>query len=408
MLGSRSIAPDFARGFMLVLIAVANVPAFLWDRPTGTGAHGTGGSLADRIVQTVGITAVDSRIYPMFAFLFGYGIVQLFSRQRAAGTEPRDARRLLRRRHWWMLAFGFVHAALLWYGDILGGYAIVGLVLVGLFLTRSDRVIAIWAGVLLALSASLAVLPLLGPATPQPGDGSIAAGGLDANAIPGFWAALTERITTWAALVVPGTVLGLIVPIAVLLGMLAARYRVLDAPASHLPLLRRCAVGGIALGWATGLVLALQNLGTLPVSRTADWFFLPLYTLGGLFGGLGYVALFGLIAVRIERARATPGATRGRLQGFADAVQALGKRSLSGYLAQSVVFSPVLAAWGLGWGGYLSDWSGAVFAIAVWAATVALAVHWERLGRRGPAEQLLRRLAYPRPVTGAPASESTP
>ena len=36
------------------------------------------------------ITTVDMRVYPMFAFLFGYGIVQLYRRQIAAGTRNRS------------------------------------------------------------------------------------------------------------------------------------------------------------------------------------------------------------------------------------------------------------------------------------------------------------------------------
>lgn len=392
--GRRSIAPDLARGVMLVLIAVANAPFFLWGRATGTGAHSADGSVADRIVQTVAITGIDSRVYPMFAFLFGYGIVQLYTRQIAAGTEPVVARRILRRRHWWMLAFGFVHAALLWYGDILGAYAITGLVLVWLFLRRSDRTVAIWAGILVLVSAAFSALTLLGArALAEADTGTPTPHLTDANAIPGYWDAMAERITTWAGTMLPTVVLGLIVPAAVLLGMLAARHRVLDAPSAHVALLRRCAVVGIAIGWGTGVLLALQNLGVLAIGRDADWGLLPLHTLGGLFGGVGYVAVFGLLAVRLERTGAGT---------FATAVQALGKRSMSGYLAQSVVFSPLLAAWGLGVGRHLSSWSATLLAIAVWAATVAIAVRLERAGRRGPAERLLRRLAYPRAAAVTP------
>ncbi|WP_336669908.1 DUF418 domain-containing protein [Tsukamurella sp. USMM236] len=383
--GRRSIAPDLARGVMLVLIAVANVPYFLWGRPTGTGAHSADGSVADRVVQTVAITGIDSRVYPMFAFLFGYGIVQLYTRQLAAGTEQRVARRILRRRHWWMLAFGFVHAALLWYGDILGAYAITGLVLVWLFLRRSDRALAIWASVLVLLSGAFSVLTVVAAASVD--SGGTAAATTDANAIPEYGAAMAERVTTWAEIMIPTVVFGFIVPAAVLLGMLAARHRVLDAPAAHAALLRPCAVVGLAIGWGTGLLLALQNLDALPFGPTADWVLLALHTLGGLFGGLGYVAVFGLLAIRLER---------GGAGAFATAVQALGKRSMSGYLAQSVVFSPLLAAWGLGLGQYLSSWSATLLAVAVWAATVMIAVRLERAGRRGPAETLLRRLAYPR------------
>ena len=46
---------------------------------------------------------------------------------------------------------------------------------------------------------------------------------------------------------------------------------VLDAPAAHATLLRRCAVFGLTIGWGTGLLLALQNLEALPFGPTADW-----------------------------------------------------------------------------------------------------------------------------------------
>lgn len=54
----------------------------------------------------------------------------------------------------------------------------------------------------------------------------------------------------------------------------------------------------------------------------------------------------------------------------------------------------MLAAWGVGLGAHLSSWSVALFAVAVWGATVAVATAMERRGLRGPAEVALRRLAY--------------
>ena len=51
------------------------------------------------------MTFIDSRVYPMFAFLFGYGMVQLFSSQVASGVPVKQARRLLRRRNSLVLAY---------------------------------------------------------------------------------------------------------------------------------------------------------------------------------------------------------------------------------------------------------------------------------------------------------------
>ena len=78
------------------------------------------------------------------------------------------------------------------------------------------------------------------------------------------------------------------------------------------------------------------------------------------------------------------------------AVTAVGKRSLSCYLVQSVICAPILAAWGLGLGGTFGSAAAALFAVGVWVLTVVLAYLQERAGQRGPAEVLLRRLVYPR------------
>ena len=41
--------------------------------------------MADQVTQLLIMTFIDSRVYPMFAFLFGYGMVQLYTRQVASG-----------------------------------------------------------------------------------------------------------------------------------------------------------------------------------------------------------------------------------------------------------------------------------------------------------------------------------
>ena len=142
----RALAPDLARGFMLLMIVLANTPWYLYGQTAGLSAvHPDEGSVLDRAAQLFIMTFIDFRVYPMFAFLFGYGMVQLFRRQVEAGTPIKVARRLLRRRNLWLLAFGFVHAALLWEGDVLGAYGLAGLIMVALFFKRRDETLLIWA-----------------------------------------------------------------------------------------------------------------------------------------------------------------------------------------------------------------------------------------------------------------------
>ncbi|WP_207455648.1 DUF418 domain-containing protein [Desertivibrio insolitus] len=387
---ARAAAPDLARGLMLLFIAVANAPWYLWDETQGiTSAHPIGATGADLVVQTIAQIAIDGRTYPMFAALFGYGIWQLYRRQLDAGAEPALARRLLRRRHWWMVAFGAVHAALLWMGDVVGAWGLAGLVLTWLFLDRRDKTLVIWSIVFASLLALGAVFSVLGAALVLAlGPDAIAdTSSFDARlpiAEPNYLVSLSYRLGFWLLLAPSQGLLGLVAPAAILLAIVAARHRVLEAPAEHRPLLRRVALIGLAIAWGVGALVAAQNAGLL-LPRDLDWAFALNNQLAGLAGGLGYVALFGLIAARLR-----PG------NRVASALQAVGKRSLTCYLAQSVVFAPLMSAWGFGLGAELSSWSIALVAVLTWLATVALAVILEARGLRGPAEWALRRLVYPR------------
>jgi uncharacterized protein len=394
-LTGRVVAPDLARGVMLLFIVVANAPFYLWGQPSGmSSAHPPGATGLDLAWQTFSLIVVDARSYPMFAFLFGYGIWQLYRRQAEAGVDQVTARRLLRKRHLWMIAFGGVHALLLWMGDVIGAYGLTGLILAAIFLDRRDFALKLTAGILAALTALWGVTALLAgvllPAVLPPGAFTVPGGEeFDFLRFPqaqdNYLIAAGLRLGLWLGVTL-GQVLGFIIPIAVLLALVAARAGVLEEPENHVPLLRRTAIGGIAIAWGFGALVALQNAGLL-LPAEYSWAWIGLNSVAGLCGGLGYVAAFGLIAARV-RTR-PPGRVR-------YALQALGKRSLSGYLAQSIVFAPLMSAWGFGLGTHLSSWSITLVAIATWLVTVVLAAILERAGKRGPAEWALRRLVYPR------------
>ncbi|GAA1102211.1 DUF418 domain-containing protein [Nocardiopsis composta] len=396
----RALAPDLARGMMLLLIVASNTAFHLWAAEHGpSGWHPVDGTLLDRAVQFLMIVMLDLRAYPLFAFLFGYGMMQLLLRQKAHGTPERTAVRLLRRRGLWLIVFGFAHAALLMAGDIIGSYGLAGLLMVWLFIRRGDRTLLVAAGVFTALIWVPAATGLW----------DIAAHGLGGipgpGAEPSFTAYAAEqadpltaaatRITTWGFVTLGGGLLSFGGFAMMLLGFWSARRRVLEEPHRHLPLLRWTAVLGITAGWLGGLPSALAHIGVLEASPGAlsDAGPLPaLQDATGIFCGLGYVALFALVAHRLSARRRGTAST---------AVAALGKRSLSGYLTHSLLFSPLLAAWGLGLGASLSSATMALFAFGVWLATVAGAYALERAGRPGPAEALLRRLIYGRPAAAA-------
>lgn len=400
--GERAPAPDLARGFMLLLIALANTAWYLWDRQPAVGnGHPVDGSGLDKATDAVLVTLVDMRVYPMFAFLFGYGLVRMHARQVAAGSSEAEARRLVQVRNLWLLAFGFVHAALLWMGDVLGAYGLAGLLLVWIFLRRTDRTLLVWSGVLLGLLVLGTVVAVAGsyaaarlPADTA-GQAEISSFVDPSVALDSYLASVPVRLGQWVYVVLGQGIADLVVPVMILLAFWAGRRRVLEHPGDHLPLLRRVALVCVPVGLLGALPNALDHVGVLDVPSRAEGFFLFTQLLTGSFGGLGYVALWALAGHALARRRTR---VAGGDPPVARALQAVGKRSLSCYLLQSVLCAPVLAAWGLGLGQHLSSFTMALYALAVWGLTVLFAVAQERRGERGPAEVALRRLTYGRPV----------
>lgn len=396
----RALAPDLARGLMLLFIVLSNTAFHLWAARRGpSGWQPVDGGRLDHAVQFGMITVLDLRIYPLFAFLFGYGMTQLFLRQRAAGASECGAVGLLRRRSLLLIVIGLAHSALLMAGDIVAYYGLLSLALGWLFLRRGDRALGWWIGIgatLMVVSAAQPIVTVLlqgdlgavGDAGAEPGAEAYAAGEESWLAAAGT-RVVTGAFVTFAA--APASLIGGAY-VVFLLGFWAARRRILEEPGRHLRLLRRTAVIGVAVGWLGGLPAALAHVGAITVpddAQSESGVLTALRDITGNAAGLGYVAAVALFAHWWTRKRHRRGARA------VEAVSAVGKRSLSCYLAHSLIFAPLLAAWGLGLGEHLTSATMALVATGVWLVTVAGAYALERTGRRGPAEALLRRLMYP-------------
>ncbi|MGC5628532.1 DUF418 domain-containing protein [Georgenia sp. Z1344] len=375
---ARALAPDLARGLMLALIAVANVAIYLHDRPYGLRQHIVEDGVLDRAVTLVVALAVDARAYPLFAALFGYGLVRIADRQRDRGLGEDDVRRLLRRRSLWLVAFGAGHALLGFSGDILGWYGLLGLVLAGV-LQISDRALLRAAVVWLVVASAIQGLVYAdGAVTTQRGH-------MWSFAIGDPIEALVWRPVEWLM----GPVGLLTVGAPMLVGVWAGRRRILERPEAHLSLLRRTAGVGITVGLlgGVGTAMATARVWTPGDIALVGWSWLHILT--GVLAGLGYAAAVTLLARRLGRDR-DGGAGRRVI----DALRATGERSLSCYLAQSVIFVALLPAWTLGLGGDLGTAAASGLALLAWLLTVLGADALARRGRRGPAEAVLRRLTY--------------
>ncbi len=112
----RVSALDVLRGFALCGILVVNVQPI-----ANAGA---------RVLDDTGTSTqwpgllFDQRFFPIFSLLFGIGFALLL---RSAGQRVARPRVVLLRRLLVLLAVGLAHHLLLWQGDILTVYAVVGL-----------------------------------------------------------------------------------------------------------------------------------------------------------------------------------------------------------------------------------------------------------------------------------------
>lgn len=88
----RLLAPDLARGSMLLLILLSDTTFFLYtgDYTWSVEYPGPAGP-ADTVTQFLMTALLDVRVYPLFALLFGYGIVQIFTRRQGAGASEAEA-----------------------------------------------------------------------------------------------------------------------------------------------------------------------------------------------------------------------------------------------------------------------------------------------------------------------------
>lgn len=381
-LPARAPAPDLARGLMLLFIALAHSSLLLYA-VDGVRLPGLG----DRVTVFLADLFVHHRARPMFILLFGYGLAQLALRCRRRGESWDAVRRLVRRRGLWLLVLGLGHVALLFY-DVLTMYGIASLVLAGALNWSDARLLRTCRLALVGVATAFAVYGTL-----------VAADGF-ALEIAADSPLFTprDRVLEWLRMavfmawqVLPG----------VLLGIWAARRRLLEEPYRHRTFLAGTAVTGLGTSLLGGVPFALMDAGfwteptTVAVGTAA-----VLHGMTGYAGGVGAAALVGLAAGRmlVPTRFVVPRLLRrlGRhvVPPVVVAVQALGQRSLTFYLFQSVAFVALMAPFALGLGGEVRYVGAAGIAVGTWLVSLLGAYGLHRAGYRGPAEALLRRLTH--------------
>ncbi|KJQ52722.1 DUF418 domain-containing protein [Microbacterium sp. SA39] len=378
----RLLAPDLARGVMLLLIALAH------SRQLHAGGNSlttpAGGSTFDVAVQWLLTTFVDGRAAPLFGILFGYGLVQMTRRYMGPEGDPKQARQLIRRRGVWLIVFGAAHVILLYSGDIIGAYGAFAVMFAGVISWSTRR---LWTVMAITLVFGVAAAALLQLVTPS--NSPLAVG-------PTLFDSALLRSSALAVLPIAAVSMA---P-SVLIGVLAARMRLLEEPDRFRPLLRRFVLIGFPVSALGAQPVALQALGLwTPGNPGIDAAALALFAGTGIAGGLAFLALIALVAYRLQDRRGL----------ITTALVACGRRSMTFYIAQSLVWVTFTEPSLLDLGGKLGAATAAGLAVVTWVITVVIAYALDRTGRRGPFEALLRHLTYrnsPRRQPAAPLNDA--
>ena len=156
--GERISSVDTLRGFALLGILAMNItsfglPGWAYEVPLSTplpvfsGAHWR----ANTVAWFLRWVLAEGKMRALFSMLFGAGAILLTSRAEARGAAERAAD-IFTRRNMWLMLFGALHCYLIWYGDILYFYGLMGLLFLYPMRKLKPRTLFWWAGVILALN----------------------------------------------------------------------------------------------------------------------------------------------------------------------------------------------------------------------------------------------------------------
>jgi uncharacterized protein len=372
-----------------------NMPGFSYSGFTESDGsrHWTGA--LDQFAEQARDLLFSGKFNSMFSLLFGIGFTIQFARMQQA--DPAHATGLYVRRLLVLLVLGLLHVTLLWTGDVLHIYAVLGLLLLFGLNRVSDRGLGLLMGLCLLfplVSGALRVAVF----TPEVVAARVQQGlafGVSNNLAFGqgsYLDAVRENLRLLAhdyldPLTLWGNV-GFYVSMALtmLIGLLAGRRRWAQRVPELMPQVRRLMWWALAVGLACGagftLIFAFNRVpGPSPIK-----------VLGGLLYNISRPAMMIFYVLTIVRLAQMPAWQR-RLAPLA----AAGRMPLTNYLMQTLICTTLFYNWGFGLWDKVGPALGFVLSLGIfWCIQVPWSLWWMRSHDRGPMEALWARVTYGR------------
>jgi len=378
----RIVSLDAIRGLAVLGILVINIWVFAMPESVLLNPQSYGDFTgANYWAWVAGHVFAKSKFITLFSALFGAGILLFTDSKRRDGEA---AMGLYYRRIGWLLVIGLGHAYLLWYGDILVGYALAGLLLVS-FRDREPATLArIGFLFLLAPFASELFAALVqGPAVIadqwRPAAATIQQE--VATYRSGWLAQMDHRVPTAFRRQTSGFVGSTLWRAggSMFLGMALYRWGVFTGERST-RFYRRLVAGGVV-----GLAIVAAGVYYIEAndwSAGAALYWRQFNHWGSLLVAGGYLGAVTLWAKR----RPDGIVTR--------SLAATGRMAFTNYLLQTVIATSIFYGHGLGLFGRLERVELLAVVVAIWAVQVPLSVLWLRYFRFGPVEWCWRTLTY--------------
>jgi uncharacterized protein len=392
----RLVTLDVLRGLALLGVVIANV--WLWFSGIAFRFPGYQQELRQISLDSAvffGIAVlVSGKAISTFSFLFGHGfaIQMLRARARARSVVPVYARRLTL-----LLLIGVAHMVVLWYGDILTIYAVLGFILL-LFRNRADRTLLVWAAILVgAVPVLMGAVPWIlsgfGVALPQPNLTEIAQRNATTLAVfqGGRLAEILRENLHQAGKFYLGRkapqvlyLLGLFV-----FGLFVGRRGVFEDVAAHRAVFRRIVAWGIPVGLTGSIAIAVLQATLAPDVMLAQP---PLALLITLLFIASTVPLAAAYVSAVALLLQNPAFAR-RLSVFAP----VGRMALTNYLTQTLVMLLIFYPYGAGLIGRTGPAIGLVIALGLFAVQMVWSQAWLTRFQFGPMEWVWRSLTYGAP-----------
>ncbi|MGF1549756.1 MAG: DUF418 domain-containing protein [Sphingomonadaceae bacterium] len=395
----RIVSLDIVRGYAVMGILAMNIIAFAlpmtaYMNPTSYGMD----SPADLASWVFGFIFVDGKMRGLFSFLFGASMLLVIE---LARSKERNAAAVHYRRMFWLALFGLGHYYLIWWGDILFHYAVIGM-LAWFFRNRGTRALVGWAAGFLVLQVLLmglfaASTIALGAAASEPGAapelvaqwqemkqniGIASATDIgDELALygGGYAGILAYRTGEAASMPFQGLAFfGAETLAYFLLGMAALKSGFLTGEWTKRAY-RTVALVGFAVG--------IPTYGLLAWMLIENDFSVPMIVALGFAATIvvrpAMIYAFAALILLLSR----PG------RAFTERVAAAGRAAFTNYIGTSIVMTFLFYGYGLGLFGQLTRIELWLPVVAMWALMLIWSKPWLERWRYGPFEWLWRSLA---------------